>query len=112
MADEHEPLTLSRARSFRLFAELREKAHQLRVHPWGVCPKHAVRTARKLDELDALDLFRLPAGRSVGWQNAIGIAMYDERRHIDAGHVLPEILDPCVHAVEGPLGRRACRDSP
>ena len=40
-------------------AALREKTQQFSVHAVGMCPQDAVRAARQLDELDALDHFRL-----------------------------------------------------
>ena len=71
-----------------------EKAHQLGVDSIGVRPQHAVRTARQLDELDVLDHLRLPSRGGVRRQDAVGIAVQDERRHRVLGDVLAEVLDP------------------
>src|SRR5215813_5248890 len=52
---------------------LGEKAHQLRIDSVGMRPQHAVRPAGKLHELDVLDHLRLPPGRGVRGQDAVGV---------------------------------------
>src|SRR6202163_937520 len=87
-----------------LIVALSEKVHQLRIDAVGVRPQHAMRPAGKFHKLDVLDHLRLPPGRSIRWQNAVVVAVQDERRHIVLWDVLAEVLDPAVDARRGPDG--------
>src|ERR1700724_2764854 len=91
---------------------LGEKAHELRIDSIGMCPEHAMGTARQLDEFDVLDHLRLPSGGGIRRQDAVGVAVQDERRHVVLWDVLAEILDPAVYTVQRPNRGRTRGDVP
>ena len=62
-----------------------------------------MRPARQLDELDVLDHLSLPSRGGIWWQNAIGVAVQDEGRHLVLRDVFPEIFDPRIDARNVPM---------
>src|SRR5487761_267627 len=61
-------------------------------------PQHAMRAALELHEPGILHDLRLPSGGSVWGQDAIGIAVQNERRYGVARDVVPEVLNPRIDA--------------
>src|SRR5262245_33010032 len=81
-----------------------KEAHQLLVHDVGVRPGQAVRGVLHAHHLAALDgRVREITGDGDG-DNAVLVAMDDERGDVDLGQVLAEIRVPGLHAVVRALG--------
>src|ERR1700674_1294893 len=78
--------------------ELRQKLHQLGVDLLRMSPQHAMGAALELHEPGILHHLGLSSGRSVCRQDAIGVAVQNERRYSVAREVLTEVLNPGINA--------------
>src|SRR5471032_3402600 len=61
-------------------------------------PQQAMRATLDLHEPDILDHLRLSSGGCVCRQDAIGVAVQNERRYGVASNVLTEVLNPRIDA--------------
>src|SRR5208283_5893724 len=73
-----------------------------------MCPGDAVRSTFHDDQPASVDKLGCAPSRSGEGKNPVGIAMNDQRRHVDAFEVLPEVGQPCRDAIQSTLGRGAC----
>src|SRR2546430_9136367 len=63
-------------------------------------PQQAMGAAWQFGELDVLDHLGLSSRGGIWRQNAIGIAVDNQRRHVVAENVLAEVFDPRVNALQ------------
>src|ERR1700680_489589 len=70
-----------------------------------MCPGDAVRAALHHHQFASLDGLVRTKSRRSDWKNPIGIAVNDQRGHVDSRQVLAEVLMPCGDASETGRGR-------
>ena len=75
-------------------------------------PIQAVRRAFEHHQPAALDRLMCALGRGGERHNPVGIAVNDQRGHVDGGEIFPEIRQPRRYAVQRAFGRGAGRDVP
>src|SRR5258708_15149733 len=89
-----------------------KEVRQLKVHFVRMRPGDAVRAILHYHVASALDQLRATCSRSADRQNAVRVAMNDQRRHIDALDILAKVLMPRWHASERRRRRGASRNVP
>src|ERR671935_2525169 len=77
-----------------------EKREQLTIHDLAVRPREAVRSALDHHELASLDHRGGSLSAEGNRNRSIGIAVNDERRHVDAFQIGAEIGAPRIDACE------------